>query len=246
MSYERLSWDSEFFGVGIGRVDLGDLGDLGDPAPAALAALAAIDDLARADGVSCLYASVDPADVAATIQLQQAGYLLVEVALDLRHPTSRLARTPDTTAVVRTGTPDDLEPLSPLLDRLAPWSRYAVDPRFGAEAARRMQAAWAARAAGPDPDRFLLVSEDDGEIVGFCTGSTFQGELPRIDLIATTRPGREVAEGLVDARFAGFPLGSSMGGPIAARNIASLRFVLGMGYGVATCRYMFHKWLDEA
>lgn len=89
------------------------------------------------------------------------------------------------------------------------------------------------------------MSEDDGEIVGFCAGSTFQGELPRIDLIATTAAS-EVAEGLVDARFAGFPLGSSMGGPIAARNIASLRFVLGMGYGVATCRYMFHKWLDEA
>ena len=163
MSYERLSWDSEFFGVGIGRVDLGDLGDLGDPAPAALAA---IDDMARADGVSCLYASVDPADVAATIQLQQAGYLLVEVALDLRHPTSRLARTPDTTAVVRTGTPDDLEPLSPLLDRLAPWSRYAVDPRFGAEAARRMQAAWAARAV-----RWFSTRADAGSS-GPTTGSS--------------------------------------------------------------------------
>lgn len=234
---EHLPWDTEFFGVGIGRIEPGH----GDAA-----AIAAVEDQAAAQGISCLYATVDPTDVALTVRLQQMGYLLVEVALDLIHATSKLVPTPVSSAVIRDGTPDDLEALTPQLDRLAPWSRYAVDPRFGADAARRLQAAWAARAVGPDPDRFLLVAEEGEEIVGFCTGTTSPDELPRIDLIATTRPGRQVAEHLVDARFDGFPAGPSMGGPIAARNVASLRFVLGMGYKISTTRYLYHRWLDQS
>ncbi len=36
-----------------------------------------------------------------------------------------------------------------------------------------------------------------------------------------------------------------LGGPIAARNIAALRFVDACHYRVTRIRYLFHRWLDE-
>lgn len=240
LTYERLQWDSDFFGVGIGRVGFDGL-EAGTVTPAMLAD---VDQLARADGVSCIYATVDPVDIDLTLVLQRAGYLLVEVAQDLRHPTSILDSYPDVDAVIRPGTPEDLERLAPEIEVLAPWSRYAVDPRFGPEVALRMYQVWAERAVGPDPDRFLVVAEHGDDLLGFTTGSELPGEVKRIDLIASSAAGAGVARCMVNHVFNQFGPVPSMGGPIAARNIVSLRFVLGMGYRMSTARYIYHRWLD--
>ena len=36
-----------------------------------------------------------------------------------------------------------------------------------------------------------------------------------------------------------------LGGPIAARNVAALRFVGGCNYRPRRVRYIYHRWLDE-
>ena len=237
--WSALSWDSDFFGVRIGRIEL----DGADPA-----GIASVEDEARRAGVTCLYAELDPSAVAAIDAVQRLGYRLREVALDLDHPTSLLADQPPTSSTIRRGTAADVGRLAPQLAVVAPWSRYAVDPRFGPGAALALHRAWVERAAGGRDGRMLLVAEDASGCTGMATvhlpGSTEPEG--RIDLIASTRPRSGAAQALVAHAFACFGPGCSRGGPIAARNHVSLRFSEQMGYRVSSTRYLFHRWLDEA
>jgi hypothetical protein len=237
---EPLAWDTEFFGFGIGRLHPVPIGD----AVADAAAIADAEDQARQLGIECLYASLDPNHTDLSIALQRQGFRLVEVAMDLLHPTSIIEVLPETDSVARDGTPDDLPALEEEIALMAPWSRFAVDQRFGLEAARRMHHAWVERAASAEHRR-LVVVEDERGITGFSTQSTLPGEEARIDLIASTRSGSGAAYALVDHQFHQFGEGRSWGGPIAARNVPSLRFCEHMGYRIGTVRYLYHRWLDE-
>jgi hypothetical protein len=242
--WQELTWDTAFFGVPIGRIDL-------DGADAL--ALAHAEDDARAAGLACLYGELDPTHLDRIDQVQRAGYRLMDVALDLEHPTSVLVAPPPTTSTVRVGTRADLPALADQIAVVAPWSRFAVDPRFGCAAARALHEAWVERAANGDAGRLLLVAEDETGIAGMSTlqlpGASSAADGPpttaRIDLIASTRNSSGAAQALVGYAFACFGPGPSDGGPIAARNTISLRFSEQMGYRVARARYLFHRWLDE-
>ncbi len=243
-TWHELVWDSDFFGFPIGRIDL-------DGADAAR--IAEAESEARAAGIACLYSELDPGAIDSIDFAQRRGYRLMDVALDLEHRTSVLAHPPPTRSSVRVGTIDDLARLAEQIAIVAPWSRYAVDPRFGARAALAMHRAWVERAL-TEPGRMLLVAEDSTGITGMSTVSTSPRPAasdtsfaagPRIDLIASTKYQSGAAQALVAHAFECFGPGLSRGGPIAARNVVSLRFSEHMGYRVARTRYLFHRWLDE-
>src|SRR6476661_2059701 len=154
-----LPWDSEFFGVSIGQVQLD--GATSD-------ALAEVDARARELGIECLYGSLDHIETEEAFLVQQHGYRLVEAALRFGRPAGPLVTRPSP-ATVRRGTIDDMARLEGPVAVLAPWSRFAADPRFGPEAARRMFRAWVERAARDGEEYMLLVAEEEGEITGLCT-----------------------------------------------------------------------------
>ena len=235
---EPLAWDSEFFGFGIGRLHPDAEGE-------GAANLAEVEDEARQLGIQCLYASLDPIHTDLSIDLQRHGFRLVEVAMDLVHPTSVIDKLPETTAATRDATPEDLPALEDEIAVIAPWSRFAVDRRFGLDAARRVHRAWATLAATAE-DRRLVVAEDEHGITGYSTQSTLPGEEPRVDLIASSRSGSGAAYALIDHHFHQFGPGRSRGGPVAARNATSMHFVENCGYRVKSARYLYHRWLDEA
>ena len=233
---EALAWDTEFFGLPIGRVDL-DGRTAGD--------LEAINAEARDKALACVYGSLDPADGEATVTVQQHGFRFVEAAttFSLRRDEPPIPRPDGVT--VRVGDPDDLPQLKGASDGLAPWSRYAVDPRFGIDAARRLQWAWLERAAGGDDGtRQLVLAELDGEPVAFITRCTTPE--PIVDCVwRRSLRGPGAARYLIeDSRhWAG---GSRLlGGPIAARNVQALKYVSHCGYRVSSTRYLYHRWLDE-
>lgn len=238
MQVRFLDWDSEFFGMSVGRLEAEP-----DEVGADPATLRAALDVARADGIRCVYASIDPADRELVMSAAAVGMDLVEVAQDLIHRDSLIAHQPPTVSRARPGTEADLGAVIDEIALMAPWSRYAMDPRFGLEAARRMHLAWVERAIS-DPDRSLVVAEDDEGISGFSTTATLPGEDPRIDLIASSRSGTGAAYAIVADVFGRFGRVRSWGGPIAARNVVSLRFCENMGYRIGTVRYLYHHWLD--
>lgn len=234
---EPLPWDSDFFGLSIGRAHLqGADADV----------LEEIDLEARSSGLDCLYASVDPNELELNCRAQLQGYRLVEVAVDLEHPTSILHHLPPTSSVARWGTTDDLELVNEMIPLLARWSRFAADHRFGPVAAERMHRAWVERAARREGHRALVVAVDESGFTGFATQSQLDTEVPRIDLIAALKPGSGAAQAVVDFSYDSFGERPSRGGPIAARNTASLRFVEQMGLRIVATEYVYHRWLDEA
>jgi hypothetical protein len=234
-SWKPLEWDTEFFGIPIGRIDVGD----GDPD-----AIAEAEAEARDAGITCLYASLDPRDYVATYTVQPLGYRFVESAVrfDLG-PEVPVAGVADDVRV-RRGTEDDLALLDESLVRMASWSRYAVDPRFGTESAVRIHRAWVDRAARCETgERDLRIAEDDRGVLAFATRN--RDLHPMIDTIATVAPGSGAAQALVaDGQEWARPE-SIWGGWIASRNIPSTRFVEQCGYRVAEVRYHYHRWLDE-
>jgi hypothetical protein len=206
--------------------------------------LRAVEEQARDLGIVCLYGAMHPAEPGCEYAVQEHGFRLVEVAVTMSRSGDLPFEAPDTPATVRLGTPDDLPALADSVARLSRWSRFGADPRFGPEAARRMHDAWVARAASPDSDEWsLIVAEEAGEITGFSTH--VQSPDPRIDLMAVTRPGTAVSWALM-AYAVDWAAGRTLyGGPIAARNLAPLRFTEHCGFTISHVRYLFHRWLDE-
>lgn len=234
-AWQHLRWDSDFFGFGIGRIDLDDA----DPE-----AIVAAEAEARAEGIACLYGSLDPIDADATFLVQTLGYRLVDVAttFDLRLDEPPIPRPPDTD--FRVGTVDDIPLVAAIAERMADWSRYAVDPRFGLEAARQMQSAWLERAArGDDGVHSLVVAESDDGIHAFI-GRVLTPR-PRVDAVGTTRRGSGAARYLIEEARAWARDQALLGGPIAARNVPALRYVSHCNYRVCEVRYLYHRWLDE-
>ena len=228
-----LPWDSEFFGVAIGQVQL-------DGATAE--SLAEVGARARELGIECLYGSLDRIETEAAFLVQEHGYRLVEVALRFGRPAGPLVTRPSP-ATVRRGTPDDMARLEGPIAVLAPWSRFAADPRFGPEAARRMFGAWVERAAGDGEEHMLLVAEEEGEITGVATN--VRHPVPRIDLCGVVKPGSGAAWDLMRGFIEWADNGPTEAGPCAARNIPVLRYVEHCGFSAIATQYKFHRWMDD-
>jgi len=235
LTWAPLPWDSEFFDLPIGKVDL---------AGADLASIAAAEAEARDQGIVCLYGTLDPVEAQTTVLVQQAGYRFVDAATTFSLRLDEPAIPQPAGVDVRLGSPADLPEMADMVAKLSDWSRYAVDPRFGREAARRMQDAWLERAAACTTGEFaLLVAEDDSGIIAFITRA-LEPE-PVVDTVGTTAQGSGAARYLIEVARAWAGDRPLLGGPIAARNVSALRYVSHCGYRVQRVRYLYHRWLDE-
>ena len=234
---EPLPWDSDFFGVPIGRVALDGADATG---------LTTVEAEARRLGIVCLYGSLDPIDAQATELVQQHGWRFVDAptTFDLKLDEPPIPK-PEGVRF-RVGTVDDVPRVAHIARSMADWSRYAVDPRFGLAAARKLQDAWLDRAArAEDGVHSLMVAEDegDGEVVAFI-GRVLTPS-PRVDAVGTTRRGSGAARYLIEEARAWAGDQALLGGPIAARNVPALRYVSHCGYRVCRVEYVYHRWLDE-
>lgn len=234
---EALDWDSEFFGVAIGRVCLNG---------ATPKSLAAVDEEARDRGFQCLYGWLDATEAhesTTAVVAQQHGHRLVEVSQLFTRRAAPWVPPKPTTATVRRGTLDDIAHLDGAFEVLAPWSRFGADPRFGLGAAQRMHRAWVERAAREAEERLFAIAEDESGIVGVSTN--VWSPVPRVDFMGVTKPGSGAAQALMGALMEWADEGETQAGPCAARNIAVLRYVEGCGFRVSQVQYLFHRWLDE-
>lgn len=218
----RLEWDSEHFGVAIGRVD----GDA--PLEVEIAE-------ARAEGLACLYAFPAGDDLEAIARAVGAGGRLVDLRLDLSGPGDASAP-----VGVRRATDADLEDVERAAVALAAYSRFSRDARFPRDRVDEMYRIWARRLL---VEGIVVVPESGAG--GLVAASTADGEA-RLDLVYVEPgvSGKGLGAALIGAALAeaGLPRARVA---TQAGNVPALRLYESLGFRAWSLEAVVHLWLDE-
>lgn len=151
---EQLPWDSEHFGVPIGRVAGGRL---------------TRDDVETADrsGLRCLYLLIPADESSAIADAEDLGFRVVSLRLTMSRPVQP---GDPPAASVRPARPEDLPVLEPVAATAHSDTRFFVDPGFGRDAARHLYERWLRASVLEGFADLALVAEHEGRPVGYITG----------------------------------------------------------------------------
>jgi dTDP-4-amino-4,6-dideoxy-D-galactose acyltransferase len=231
-----LDWDSEFFGLRIGRV----AGDRTDE-PALAAATAWADERS----LDCVYLLADCTDAAGLRAASSRGFRPVDVRLDFGRPVGD-----DRPAAggLRHAREADLATLAPLARGAFAYSRFAADGRFPAERCETLFEIWLTDSVRGRLADFVLV--DDG-LEGFvcCTVDADQ-RLGRIELIAVVpdRRGDGLGGALVDGALDELARRGAGQVRVAtqAASVPAQRLYQRAGFRTLQAAVWLHRWRDEA
>jgi ribosomal protein S18 acetylase RimI-like enzyme len=227
MRYERLGWDSSFFGLAIGRVSP-------EQDTAGLARSVAAAD---ADGIECLYllcrAGDDPA-LAAALDL---GFRPYDVRIELERELDAPIRMPPE---IRDARRQDVPALERIARERIRGTRFWADARFPGERVAELYATWL-RAAVLDSStrRVLVFGEGDGFVV--CRLAAGAGA---IELIAAAVDGRGIGGALTEAAGSAFAAaGLTRAGVVAqGQNVPAQRLYQRHGYRTTWVGLWLHRW----
>jgi len=238
---ERLDWDSEFFGIEIGRARTGRL----DPS---LAERLAYD--ARAAGFACVYFAAAAEDFETVVAAEGLGCHLVDVRVVLERPAE--GPPPPTAHAefrIEPGSADDLPRLEAIAIDVARASRYAADQRFPREDTERLYRTWIRNAWNGYVDAVLVAYAGDGEVLGFVCPK-MHGELCDLQLVgvASAQRQRRVGRGLVSAGIAwGCERGAARLQVVTqGRNVPAQRLYQQLGFLTTEVKLYYHLWLTPA
>ena len=152
---ELLEWDSNFFGVRIGRVHAGRFDS------------AAVDAWRRDQHVLCLYYLAELSDTTSIHAAQDLGFRLVDIRTTFYthlpiHPA------PSSTHQVRRAVVEDLPTLRELTTDSFIHSRFYHDPHFLNEKCGELYAIWVEKQLN-QPNATVWVTEDESGLAGFVT-----------------------------------------------------------------------------
>ncbi len=236
-----LTWDSDFFGVRVARVNESRL----TPASAD-----AVDAWCAAQNVACLYFLADASDSLTHRTAESHGYHLVDMRLTFARGMS--APLPDAphTVTIRPHQPDDVPHLRAIARDSYTDSRYYHDPCFSRAQADALYETWISNSCAGYADA-VLVAEHDGLIVGFIschlrdTSETDVrvGDIGLVGVAAEAR-GQQVGSQLVRAALDWFGAHGAIRTQVVtqARNVAAQRLYQRAGFLTDSVAYWYHKW----
>lgn len=239
---KSLPWDSEFFGVSIGRIDSSKLDEEN------------IEDLlnqAQMQEIKCLYFEANPDDSTTVLLAEQNGFHLVDVRVVLEHPfDDRPAPVPryPVPADLRIDSPHPGETsrLQDISAQIGLTSRFHFDQRFGQVQSARLYRTWIENACDGFADIVLVARwEQDGDAVGLIT-CTLKGDIADIQLagVHVEHRKRNVGTGLVQAalNWAKGQNALAMQVVTQARNVPAQRLYQQMGFFTRSMTLFYHKW----
>lgn len=228
-----LPWDSEFWGVPVGRVEDGEL---------TAERLAAVDEWAHANDVACLYFLADGDDPASAHVAERGGFRLMDLRVELRRPSSE----EEALQRLREARPDDAGALRAIARSSHGVTRFYADPNFADERCDDLYDVWISRSLEGWADG-VLVADGERRPAGYvschldpanATGS--------IGLIAVDERMRGGGIGVDLARGAvGWCHGrgaEAMTVATQGRNVAALRTFQRAGFLFDSVGLWFHKW----
>jgi dTDP-4-amino-4,6-dideoxy-D-galactose acyltransferase len=228
-----LEWDSAFWGVTIGRVEEGVLDE---------ARAGALDVWARERDVECVYFLARSDDAETVALVQQRGFGLVDVRVELE----RTVEPPEQEPGAREHRAEDVPALRAIARAAHEGTRFFADPSFPDERCRDLYETWIEESCRGWAD-VVLVHERNATAAGYVTCHLQNG-------------GRDASIGLVGVAEA--ERGKGIGGELVrgalawcfargvmrltvvtqGANVPALRLYGNNGFRIASVGLWFHKW----
>lgn len=239
---EVLAWDSEFWGVTVGRVTRPALVP-GDGRRIA--------GWCAEQGVTCLYLLASADDRATVLEAARAGFVLVDHRLTLGGVLA--AGAPATAAappsvLVRPARAADLPALGQIAVREHRDSRFYADGRFPTDRCDALYATWIQRSYEGWADA-VLVADAGGVAVGYVTGHLDAPGRGRIGIVGVGEAarGRGVGQALVRASLDWFAAHGATAVSVVTqgRNVQAQRLYQRCGFLTQAFGLWYHRWSDS-
>jgi len=234
---EFLDWDSQFFGLRIGRVAGHSLCSSG-----VLPILA----WAREQRLDCLYFLADIA--AENIRLaEEHAFHLIDLRVTLVASPRPPAQEQGHENRVRPARPEDVAALRAIAAASHTDTRFYQDGRFPVSACDELYRVWIDKSCHGYAD-WVWVAEQEGQPAGYITCHLADGE-PRIGLtgVATQARGRGLGHALVQRALEWFFEQGVRSVSVATQgaNTRALRLYQASGFAVSDIQLWYHKWFEK-
>lgn len=231
-----LDWDSEFWGVRIGRTT-----------PASISAEPdGVREWVRDHDVRCLYLRC-PVDDGLVEVAEDFGFQLMESRAEYEQTSPVPFPTP-MPCVVRAVLPSDIDALTRIARVSHHDSRFFTDPRFADERCGDLFATWIVNSCTRGFAEWVLVAEVDGVPCGYVTGQHDDDGWGRVGLIAVDESlrGRGVGQALLAASVSRHRREGRTDTRVTtqARNPAT-RFYRRLGFVESGLSLDLHWWCDD-
>lgn len=239
---EFLTWDTDFFGIRIARVN----GETLSPDR-----VEQIDAWCREHAIGCLYFLADPEDKK-TVQLAQTnGYQLVDVRTTLVHiPSPMDIQAPAGPARLRPARIDDIPSLQNSAANNHTDTRYFQDPGFPQNLSCDLYRVWISKSVRGYAEHVLVATLDGDEPVGYITchlaGMPPTGKIGLLGVDVKAR-GKDTGRTLVLGALKWFASQGAAEVSVVTqdRNMAALHLYGSCGFTVRLVRNSYHKWYEK-
>jgi dTDP-4-amino-4,6-dideoxy-D-galactose acyltransferase len=237
--WASLPWDTEFFGIPVGRVQ-GSRVDEGK--------MAAVVEECRLAGIRVLYFLAAGDDDTGVKAAEQSGFLMVDVRMTYEWNAAPLAPAPVTAVAIRGHRDADVGALRAIARTSFGDSRYYHDRRFPRERCDALYEEWITRDCGGSAEK-VFVAETPLGVAGFLTCHHPSGaDVGRIGLVGVAEGARGggVGRALIHAAQEWFALTGVARVRVVTqgRNASAQRMYQRAGFVTASTEIWFHKWLD--
>lgn len=146
---------------------------------------------------------------------------------------------------------EDVPGLVEIAEELSGWSRFAFDPLFGPEQARRLYREWIDVSVAGRADEIVVARVDD-RCVGCVTCRLEHGSnhrRGRIELVGVARgaAGQGIGTAMLRRAFQWFSRQATARVDVVTqgRNVAALRFYQRLGFRIREVELLYHGWFDD-
>jgi len=228
---EFLAWDTDFFGVRIGRIH----------GPMAEEDAAAVFDWCKKERIQCAYLLAASDDDTTVHAAENSGFHLTDVRVALECPTPQGIVMPP---IIRAVHEADVAEISELASRSHSDSRFYHDAHFARERCDALYATWAEKSCHGYADA-VFVAERQGRVAGYitCHNDKVSGRIGLIGVAEWARSGG-LGRDLIHASFHYFAqLQLNLVTVVTqGRNTGAQRLYQRNGFAVRTLELWYHRW----
>jgi ribosomal protein S18 acetylase RimI-like enzyme len=241
---KKLTWDTDFFSLPIGRITASVLDD---------ETAAAIVEDARKEELRCLYFEADPNDLTTVLAVEKNGFHLVDVRVVLEfpfedRPAPALRYPVPSKLVINSAMESDLPRLEQIAIEIGQFSRYNFDKNFGVGAENRLYQVWIRNGFSGLSDVVLVArwANECSEAIGLITCAIQEG-VSHIQLAGVHHEYRQkgVGTGLLQGAldWSTKQGARKMEVVTQARNVPAQRLYQQMGFFTKSMTLYYHKWV---